>query len=66
MHTYIRRGKTSGRGDDNAESIAKRFKTYEESTRPIIDYFRSAGRIKTVDSNRDPDVVYMDAAQHFE
>lgn len=36
----LERGKTSGRNDDNEESIRKRFKTYEESTRPIIDHFR--------------------------
>lgn len=59
------RGKTSGRSDDNEESIRKRFKTYEESTRPIIDYFRGIGKIRSVDSNRDPVSVYRDIAQFF-
>jgi len=61
----LERGKTSGRSDDNEESIRKRFKTYEESTRPIIDHFRSIGKIRTVDSNRSVDEVFADVAVHF-
>ena len=30
------RGKTSGRNDDNAESLKKRFHTYMQETMPII------------------------------
>jgi len=62
----LERGLTSGRNDDNAESIKKRFKTYEESTRPIIDHFRSLGKIRTVDSNRAVDLVFSDVSIHFE
>jgi UMP-CMP kinase len=36
LNRLLERGKTSGRIDDNEESIKKRFKTYEDSTRPII------------------------------
>merc|ERR1719330_1012224 len=32
----IERGKTSGRADDNIESIKKRFKTYQDETLPVV------------------------------
>lgn len=35
----LNRGKTSGRADDNAESIHKRFRTFVETSMPVIDYF---------------------------
>ena len=61
----LERGKTSGRSDDNEESIKKRLKTYEDSTKPIIDYFASIGKIRTVDSNRDMASVFSDVSVHF-
>lgn len=35
----LNRGKTSGRADDNAESIRKRFCTFVETTMPVVNYF---------------------------
>ena len=61
----LERGKTSGRNDDNEESIKKRFHTYEESTRPIIDHFRNIGKVRAVDSNRAFDLVFADVSVHF-
>lgn len=61
----LERGKTSGRVDDNAESIIKRLKTYEESTRPIIERFAAAGKVRTVDSSRDMETVFADVSSHF-
>lgn len=66
MVRLLERGKTSGRNDDNEESIRKRFKTYEDSTRPIIEYFRNIGKIRTVDSNRAADHVFADVKLHFQ
>lgn len=61
----LERGKTSGRTDDNAESIVKRLRVYEDSTRPIIEYFRSINKIREVESNRDPELVYQDVSKFF-
>ena len=61
----LERGKTSGRNDDNLESIKKRFSTYEESTRPIIEHFKSIGKVRQVDSHRELNAVYSDVALHF-
>jgi len=62
----LERGKTSGRNDDNEDSIKKRFTTYEQSTRPIIDYFRREGKVRQVDANRDIEDVFADVSIHFQ
>ena len=61
----LERGKTSGRSDDNEESIKKRLVTYTESTKPIIDWFAERGKCRAVDSNRAMDVVFSEVASHF-
>ncbi len=60
------RGKTSGRSDDNIESIKKRFKTYQADTVPVIEQFRRDGKIREVDSNRESEAVYNDIKIHFQ
>lgn len=62
----LERGKTSGRNDDNEESIRKRFDTYEKMTRPIIDHFTKLGKTKEVDSNRHIDEVFADVSRCFD
>ena len=61
----LERGKTSGRNDDNEESIKKRLKTYEESTKPIIEKFRQKGKVRAVNSHRPIDEVFEDVALCF-
>ena len=65
LSRLLERGKTSGRSDDNEDSIRKRFLTYEQSTRPIIEYFKSEGKIREVDSNRDIEEVFAEVSLHF-
>jgi len=45
----LERGQTSGRVDDNIDSIRKRFKTYMDETMPIIEKFKAEGRVFTID-----------------
>ncbi len=44
MERLINRGKTSGRADDNEETIRKRLDVYESQTAPLIDWYKSEGR----------------------
>ncbi len=39
----LKRGETSGRSDDNLETIEKRIQVYEEQTSPVIDFFKAEG-----------------------
>ncbi|KAL2756344.1 hypothetical protein ACRALDRAFT_2104153 [Sodiomyces alcalophilus JCM 7366] len=53
------RGKTSGRSDDNAESIRKRFRTFVDTSMPVVDYYDRQGRVIKVDATATPDEVYQ-------
>jgi UMP-CMP kinase len=35
----MERSKTSGRNDDNLETLTKRFETFEKETLPIVDLY---------------------------
>ncbi len=39
----VERGKTSGRSDDNMETIKKRLATYEEQTMPVLGFYKKEG-----------------------
>jgi len=55
----LERGKTSGRVDDNAQSIKKRFGTYQAQSMPVIEYFRASDRVRKVDTSVTVDEVYQ-------
>ena len=44
----LERAKTSGREDDNEESIKKRFRTYRETTMPVLEYYNKKGKVAEV------------------
>ncbi|KNF05246.1 hypothetical protein PSTG_01462 [Puccinia striiformis f. sp. tritici PST-78] len=56
----IERGKTSGREDDNEESIKKRFQTFVQTSMPVIDHYSSKGKVVQVDSSGTVDQIYSD------
>lgn len=45
------RGRTSGRSDDNLETIEKRLRVFEENTLPVIEFYRASGRLEEADNN---------------
>lgn len=51
------------RADDNSETVRKRLATYEEQTRPLLDYYRSKNMLRVVDGNRDRQSIYRDIEQ---
>ena len=48
------------RADDNAETVHARLTTYEEQTRPLVEYYKAAGLLHTVDGTREPEAIYED------
>ncbi len=55
----LHRGKTSGRADDNADSIRKRFRTFVETSMPVVRYFEEElGKVERVSAVESPDAVY--------
>ncbi|KAG5645857.1 UMP-CMP kinase [Asterophora parasitica] len=63
LERLLVRGKTSGREDDNVESIKKRFRTYKLDTMPVIEYYTSQGKVAEVDSTGTVEEVHALAAQ---
>lgn len=55
----LKRGETSGRSDDNAESIRKRFRTFVETSMPVVNYFEKEGKVVKLDATPTPDQVYV-------
>lgn len=48
MERLINRGKTSGRADDNAETIRKRLDVYYNQTAPLIEWYEKEGKRNAV------------------
>ena len=58
MTRLINRGKTSGRADDNYETIKKRLKIYNDTTKPISDYYVKMHKYFMINSNINPDCTF--------
>lgn len=44
----LKRGETSGRSDDNEETIKKRLDLYYKATEPVIAFYESRGIVRKV------------------
>ena len=51
-------GEVVQREDDTPEAITKRLELYEQSTRPLLDFYEDLGLLVTVDGVGDPDEVF--------
>lgn len=61
-----RGNRSSGRTDDNIESVRKRIVTFHEETLPIIEYYKKLNLVKTVDSSRSPEAVHEEVKKLFD
>ena len=41
----LERGKTSGRADDNIDSVLKRFDTFENESLPVVEQLEALGMV---------------------
>ena len=51
-------GELIQRDDDNEETIKSRLEVYHQRTEPMIEYYQSRGKLKTVDADGSIDDVY--------
>jgi adenylate kinase len=51
-------GELIQRDDDNEETIKSRLDVYRQQTEPLIEYYQTRGRLKTVDADGSMDDVY--------
>lgn len=58
LKRLLNRGLTSGRSDDNIESIKKRFRTFKETSYPVVEYYRKMDKVIDVKAMDTPQNVY--------
>ncbi|PWW76052.1 UMP-CMP kinase [Tuber magnatum] len=58
LQRLLKRGETSGRIDDNIESIKKRFHTFQVTSMPVVDYYDKKGKVVRIDASSTREGVY--------
>jgi adenylate kinase len=48
------------RADDNAETVQTRLATFDQQTRPLLDYYQASNVLSRVDGTREPEAIYAD------
>lgn len=51
------------RKDDDEKVVSERLREYERKTLPLTEYYRSKGRLRVIDGDRDMDVVTAEALE---
>ena len=51
-------GELVQRPDDNEETVKSRLSVYEKQTAPLIEYYKKAGKLVTVDGDKAIDEVF--------
>lgn len=54
------------RADDNEETLAKRLRVYEESTKPLIEYYKGLGLYSEIDGRQPIEKVTLDLIGELE
>ncbi|KAE8145216.1 adenylate kinase-domain-containing protein [Aspergillus avenaceus] len=61
----LKRGETSGRDDDNAESIRKRFRVFVETSMPVVKAFEDQNKVVSVSATGPVEEVYSRIQEGF-
>ena len=51
------------RADDNEETIGNRLKVYRAQTEPLVEHYRAAGLLRTINGQGGVDEVYQRVQQ---
>lgn len=62
----LERGKSSGRVDDNEETIKNRLNTFHQVTQPVMDYYEKQGKLRTVNSELTPNEVFAEVEKFLD
>ncbi|KAF7725870.1 bifunctional uridylate/adenylate kinase [Apophysomyces ossiformis] len=66
LKRLLKRGESSGRVDDNIESIKKRFRVFKETSFPVIEAFEKQNKVHTVSCEKSVEDVYSDVKIIFD
>lgn len=59
INRLLERGKTSGRSDDNVETITKRINTYKVETEPVSDYYEEQRKLVRIEGVGPIDSIFQ-------
>lgn len=62
VQRLLERGKTSGRADDNEETITKRLETYYKATEPVINFYQHRKIVRKINAEGTVDEVFAQVA----
>lgn len=62
----MHRSLTSGRADDNLDSFKQRMATIRGQSQPVLDFYSSLGRVRSVDATGSVDDVFASVQPHFQ
>ncbi len=62
----IKRGKETGRADDNPATIKNRLDVYHNQTSPLRDHYMNNGKYIRIDGMGDVDDIFADIAENLE
>jgi adenylate kinase len=54
------------RADDTEEKVRVRLSTYEQQTKPLLDYYEKSGRLQKVDGTGDLETIYRELKKLIE
>ena len=63
MVRLIKRGKDSGRADDNEETIKKRLHVYHSQTSPLIDWYKNEKKYQHINGLGSMDGIFADICE---
>lgn len=66
VRRMLHRGETTGRADDNINTIRQRLKVYHSQTSPLRDYYINEGKFHAIDGNGDVDEIFDNIRRSLE
>jgi adenylate kinase len=62
----LKRAETSGRSDDNIETIKKRLQTFNIATAPVVDYYRKKGKLVHIKAEGTIEEIFAEVCKHLD
>ena len=63
MDRCMARALTSGRADDNADTLVKRLRAFNDQSKPVVELYKKFGKVHWIDAFGSVDEVYEETKQ---
>ncbi|RCN50637.1 adenylate kinase [Ancylostoma caninum] len=66
VERLLHRAKTSGRADDNMETIKKRLHTFTTATAPVVEYYEKKKKLIRIQAKGTIDEIFAEVSKHLD